>query len=59
MAQLEAAYGLQLTIPGLPPEFGGDNFRVTFGGTGPELFGSLSDTTAAGLVTAIFTQVCE
>ncbi len=59
VAQLEAAYGLQLTIPGLPPEFGGDNFRVTFGGTGPELLGSVSDTTAAGLVTAIFTQVCE
>ncbi len=59
VAQLEAAYGLQLTIPGLPPEFGGNDFRVTFGGTGPELLGTLSDTSAAGVVTAIFTQVCE
>ncbi len=59
VAQLEAAYGLQLTIPGLPPEFGGDNFKIAFGGTGPELFGSLTDTSATGTVTAIFTQVCE
>lgn len=59
VAQLEDAYGLQLTIPGLPPEFGGDNFKIVFGGLGPELYGSLSNTTSAGTVTAIFTQVCE
>jgi len=59
VAQLEDAYGLQLTIPGLPPEFGGENFKIVFGGIGPELYGTLSDTSAAGTVTAIFTQVCE
>lgn len=59
VAQLEDAYGLQVTIPGLPPEFGGDNFKVVFGGLGPELYGTLSATSPAGTVTALFTQVCE
>jgi hypothetical protein len=59
VAELEAAYGSRLAIPGLPPEFGGNDFAVSFPDTERTLLGSLSDTTAAGTVTGIFTQVCE
>ena len=59
VAQLQAAYGSRLTIPGLGPEFGGDDFSVSFPGTDRKIFGSLTNTTAAGAVRAVFTQVCE
>lgn len=59
VAELEAAYGSRLAIPGLPPEFGGNDFAVSFTDTDRKLFGSLSDTTTAGTVRGIFTQVCE
>jgi len=59
VAQLKAAYGAQVKIPGLPPEFGGDDFAVSFPGTDRFVFGSLSATADTGMVRAIFTQVCE
>jgi len=59
VAQLETAYGDRLKIPGLPPEFGGNDFSVSFPGTDRVILGSLSGTTDAGTVTGIFTQVCE
>jgi hypothetical protein len=59
VAQLKTAYGSRLTIPGLSPEFGGENFAVSFPGTDRVLLGSLSDTSDTGVVTGIFTQVCE
>jgi hypothetical protein len=59
VAQLQAAYGSRLTIPGLPPEFGGDDFAVSFPGTDRKILGSLSNTTPAGVARAVFTQVCE
>jgi hypothetical protein len=60
VADLEAAYGDRLTIPGLPPEFGGNDFAISFlPDTDKQILGSLSDTTDAGTVTGIFTQVCE
>jgi hypothetical protein len=59
VAQLQAAYGAALAIPGLPPEFGGNDFAVSFQGTDRKLLGTLSDTTDSGTVTAVFTQVCE
>jgi hypothetical protein len=59
VAELEAAYGSRLAIPGLPPEFGGNDFAVSFPDTERKVLGSLSDTSAGGTVTGIFTQVCE
>ena len=59
VAELQAAYGSRLEIPGLPPEFGGKDFAISFAGPDRTILGSLSDTTATGTVTAIFTQVCE
>ncbi|MEA2825631.1 MAG: hypothetical protein QOG43_70 [Actinomycetota bacterium] len=59
VAQLQAAYGSRLTIPGLPPEFGTDNFAIAFPGTDRIILGSLSSTTPAGLVRDVFTQACE
>jgi hypothetical protein len=59
VADLHAAYGSRLTIPGLPPEFGGDDFSVSFPTTDRKLYGSLSATTDTGMIRAIFTQVCE
>ncbi len=59
VAQLKAAYGPALAIPGLPPEFGGDDFGVTFPGTDRRIFGALSATVDSGTVRTIFTQVCE
>lgn len=59
VAELEAAYGSRLEIPGLPPEFGGNDFAISFAGPDRSILGSLSDTTPTGTVTGIFTQVCE
>ncbi|MEA2716515.1 MAG: hypothetical protein QOI99_832 [Actinomycetota bacterium] len=59
VAQVQAAYGSRLAIPGLPPEFGGKDFAVSFPGTDRKLLGSLSDTGPTGTVTAVFTQTCE
>ena len=59
VADLQAAYGSRLTIPGLPPEFGGNNFAISFTGTDRSILGSLTDTTATGTITGFFTQVCE
>lgn len=59
VAELQAAYGPRLAIPGLGPEFGGMDFRVTFPGTDRVLLGALTDTSPTGAVTSIFTEVCE
>ena len=59
VAALKAAYADRLKIPGLPPEFGGQDFSVSFPGSTNALYGSLTATSNDGLVTSIFTSVCE
>ncbi len=59
LAELKTAYGSRLTIPGRGPEFDPLSFGISFPGTNRLLLGSLSDTTDSGIVTGIFTQVCE
>ena len=59
VAQLKTAYGARLTIPGLGPEFDPESFGISFPGTDRVILGSLSETSDAGVVTGIFTQVCE
>lgn len=59
VASLKNLYGTRLTIPGLPPEFGGNDFAITFAATPARLFGSLTATTDQGTVQSLFTQVCE
>jgi hypothetical protein len=59
VAALKTAYGDRLKIPGLPPEFGGEDFAVSFPGSTNAVYGSLTATSNDGLVTSIFTSVCE
>jgi hypothetical protein len=59
VAALRAAYGDRVKIPGLPPQFGGMNFSVSFPGTMRTILGSLSATTDDGRITGFFTQTCE
>jgi hypothetical protein len=59
VAALRAAYGDRMKIPGLPPEFGGNDFAVSFPGAMRLLIGSLSAPTDDGRITGIFTQICD
>jgi hypothetical protein len=59
VAALKTAYGDRLKIPGLPREFGGEDFAVSFPGSTNAVYGSLTATSNDGLVTSIFTSVCE
>lgn len=60
VAQLQAAYGARLAIPGFPEEFGEPNsFAISFPGTDRSLRGALSGTAATDRVETFLTQFCE
>jgi len=59
VAAIKTAYGDRVKIPGLPPEFGGQDFAVSFPGSTNALYGALTATSNDGVVTSIFTSVCE
>lgn len=59
-AQLQAAYGNRLTIPGLPAEFQEpDSFSIAFPGSERTIRGVLSGAANTAVVESLFTQVCE
>ncbi|MGI8683645.1 MAG: hypothetical protein ACR2MO_00820 [Acidimicrobiales bacterium] len=60
VAQLKAAYGDRLTIPGLPPEFGTrDSFAISFSGSEEALLGHMDGPADSDRVESFFTQLCE
>lgn len=59
-AQLQAAYGNRLIIPGLPPEFQEPNsFAISFPGSERSIRGGLSGAANTATVEGLFTQLCE
>lgn len=59
LGTLRTTYGSRLTVPGLPPEFGGKDFAISFPGTTRRLLGTVTATTDDAAVTSFFTQSCE
>ncbi len=59
VADLRAAYGPDVVIPGLPPEFDENTFAITSAASGSEILGGLSSTDDDGVIQSFFTSVCE
>jgi len=60
VAQLRAAYGDQIAIPGLPPEFAEPNsFEISFPGSERSILGLLTGTSDDAEITSFVTQLCE
>jgi hypothetical protein len=59
VATLRTTYGSRLAMPGLPAQFGGRDFRISFPGTSRTLLGTLTAASDDGRVTSFFTSTCE